>query len=272
MTFKSSINFFNFSFFLQNAIKLSRSFGFKETDKLKILKFLQTILPRKLYEVIGQTPATTVVADYNKFFRNLVFLPTIEKRFHDSDEPFLDESPMSLLKNGQFHNIPYMAGYTNKEGIFALIDGLLDPFLFGLTDDNFERYIPEELCLDNKTADIVASDIKDFYYGSRPVSMNNTEDFISIKGDTWFNTGIEDTIQLVAEKSTEPVYYYMFSFDEFSVPKQINYQTEYEGATHCQDLFYLFKHQEIDLPRNVTSVENMRKRMVKIYTDFAKTG
>ncbi|XP_026479341.1 venom carboxylesterase-6-like [Ctenocephalides felis] len=256
----------------ENAIKLSKSFGFSETDKVKILKFLQTIPPRKLYEVIGQTPGTTVMADYNKFFRDLVFLPTIEKRFHNSDEPFLDESPMTSLKKGQFHNIPYMAGYTNKEGIFALIDGLLDPFLFGLTDENFERYIPEELCLDIKTADIVASEIRDFYYGNRPVSINNTQDFISIKGETWFNTGIEDTIRLVAEKSTEPVYYYMFSFDEFSVPKKINHQTEYEGATHCQDLFYLFKHQEVDLPRNITSVENMRKQMVKMYTDFAKTG
>lgn len=210
-----------------------------------------------------------MLADENMLFRELVFLPSIEKEIADV-EPFLAESALEKFKTGEFNNVPLMAGYTNKEGLFAFRDAYLDPVLFGLVDVNFERYIPQEICINNKTVLTTAKQIQNFYYGNRP--LDNHEDFVNIKTDTWFSRGIDNMIRLIAKYSKEPVYYYMFSYDEFSVTKHVNNDEESEGATHSEDLGYIFKHQLVDLPRNITTVENMRKRMVKMYTNFAKTG
>ena len=49
----------------------------------------------------------------------LFFYPVIEPEKH-TDEVFLPERPIDLIRNGKFHKVPLIIGVTSKEGKLIL--------------------------------------------------------------------------------------------------------------------------------------------------------
>lgn len=257
----------------QNAYKLCKALGFNPFDNNRMaLQFLRLVPADKLYDIIGKPPKTTVTQEDSKPLREFIFLPTIEQQFCKQDA-LLTESALKRMELGKFHNVPFMAGYTNKEGLYVMRDAVNEPALFGLRAVDFRRYIPRELSANTiKRHDEIAIKIKDFYYGDRPVDETNLDNFVDIKGDTWFNRGVDTMVRLIAKSSKENVYYYEFTFDEFGVTKHVNHDMESQGATHAEDLGYLFKHKLVELPRDIPKIEKTRQTLLKLYTNFARTG
>lgn len=91
-----------------------------------------------------------------------------------------------------------------------------------------------------------------------------------------FAHGIDKTAQYHAtqQPSSAPVYLYQFSFDgSLNMVKTILLLNDYPGASHGDDVFYLFKVAKIPaplLPSN--SAIQTRRRMVRMWTNFAKHG
>lgn len=90
-----------------------------------------------------------------------------------------------------------------------------------------------------------------------------------------FNWGTDTTARIHSERQAQSVYYYRFSFvgtlnlirNLLLIPR------EYEGATHGDDIFYLFSVTSIPPPLFPTNESIMtRRRMVRMWGNFAKTG
>lgn len=52
---------------------------------------------------------------------HFLFVPSVEKGV-TSEEVFLPESPLTILKSGNYNKVPYIMGYTSDEG-YAFRDG-----------------------------------------------------------------------------------------------------------------------------------------------------
>lgn len=89
-----------------------------------------------------------------------------------------------------------------------------------------------------------------------------------------FARGVDITANIHAKSQVEPVYYYKFSFSgALNLVKQLLLLQNYPGAVHADDIPYLFQITSIPaplLPNN--PAVRMRRLMVRLWTNFAKTG
>lgn len=95
------------------------------------------------------------------------FAPVVEK---ESNEAFLYEQPLDILKKGNFYHVPLMIGYTTLEGLLFEIAKKVAP---GVSKKihNYEVEIPHDLCLEKgseKSKDIAAKIEKFYINGNKP--------------------------------------------------------------------------------------------------------
>ena len=46
-----------------------------------------------------------------------MFAPTVEEYFKDSKDTFISDLPINILRRGDAHKIPWMAGVNSEEGL-----------------------------------------------------------------------------------------------------------------------------------------------------------
>lgn len=98
------------------------------------------------------------------------FGPVIEA---PSDEAFLTEHPLEILKSGRNHQIPIIIGYNNAEGM--LLELIRRTKSYGELPKNLEAEVPWTLKIpptSGKTKEI-AEKISKFYYDGEDVTENN---------------------------------------------------------------------------------------------------
>lgn len=89
-----------------------------------------------------------------------------------------------------------------------------------------------------------------------------------------FARGIDQTANIHAKNQEEPVYYYKFSFTgALNLVKQLLLLQNYPGAVHADDVPYLFQITSLPAPLlpNNPAIQ-IRRLMVRLWTNFAKTG
>lgn len=91
-----------------------------------------------------------------------------------------------------------------------------------------------------------------------------------------FAFGIDQTARYHGgiQAPSNPVYLYKFSFDgSLNLIKTALFLTDYPGACHGDDVFYMFKIMKIPPPLFPTNIAlQTRRRMVRMWTNFAKNG
>lgn len=87
-----------------------------------------------------------------------------------------------------------------------------------------------------------------------------------------FVYGVDLSVRMHAEHQTEDVFYYMFSYDgDLNGFKISTGLQNYPGATHGDEMFYLFNFNGVPIPVSPTSTAiTVRQRMVRLWTNFAK--
>ncbi|XP_026480275.1 esterase FE4-like [Ctenocephalides felis] len=251
----------------ENAFRLCKLLGHpvdNETEALKILR--QAPIDDLIDNRIKPKDKGQLIIDYP-------FLPTIEKRYQNF-EPFLDQSPLSKMQSGNFTKVPFICGYNSAEGILGLMDFKDDPNIFEKFEADFERFVPVDLnlTLRSKESKKLAEEMRKFYYQDEPVSSDNKEKFVSVISDTWFLRGIKNTARYIIEHSSEPLYLYVYSFDDFGFLKKLVLDPNIEGAAHGDELGYLFKMSFTEFPKDLPSAVVNRERLLQLWTNFAKTG
>ncbi|KAK4879863.1 hypothetical protein RN001_008009 [Aquatica leii] len=181
---------------------------------------------------------------------HLPFGPTIEP---PSSTAVFTQYSYEALSAGSFHRIPYLMGINAEEGLyFEPIILLRRRYLLRYDIKPTELVSPSFNIKNEFTKQLVAHIIKRHYFGLTPVSIN-TAAVIRFVSDDMFNRPITKAALLYSKRS--PVYFYQFSYKN--------------DIGHAQELSYLWRQSK---EKTKTHSDKLtRKRMVRLWTNFAKT-
>lgn len=237
--------------FNEGPLRLAERLGYTTQDVTDALSFLATI-------DTGRVIAANVEL-------NLNFRYCVENSF-DNVERFLGDYPVNL-RNPEVNNVPIMIGFTNDEWLsryahadedFFARSSVLDDYLRG--SFNFDAKFEE-----------VAGDIRRFYMGDEPESVETRRAVIHIASDLDFLHPTRRSIIKYFENGAHPIYSYVFSYDgERNFVKYRNNIT-FGGAAHADEISYLF---DVEFMSTIMPDEDrlVVDRMTTLWANFVKYG
>nr|ATO93736.1 carboxylesterase [Nilaparvata lugens] len=255
------------------AYLLGEALGKKTTDPEELISFLR------------EQTKENLIAFQNKVLsqeerRKLVFPFVPCREVAGTGSNLLTESPDTLLKSGQFAQVPYIVGMTNKEGIISLKE---DPGILSKMDKiNGEaiRFVPYDLCVSDNVTQNIFSEVKKYYFGNCPVSVETLNQYVDICSDLEFTIGVNNTLKYFSRKGLKDVYVYQFSFEgELGFFKRFIKASVPEvppGVSHADDLGYLFQNNFVN-GREFPLAPNCPERkivdtFITLWTNFAANG
>ncbi|KAI8419713.1 hypothetical protein MSG28_008400 [Choristoneura fumiferana] len=227
--------------------------------------------PYELYKIFKNTPADELVkvkipVDVKKVhINNLMFSPTVEKVF-DGVEAFLTKDPYQLLLNGEYHKVPMIIGSNDEEGYF--FTGLEE----NLQTIDIAHSLPNHLLFPTESErKRVAGEIEKLYMENEPISESclAKKKLSRFYGEPFFNYPSMAETELLLNSSNLPVYHYLFKYDGWRNAVKLLAGASFwraPGATHADDLFYLFYHPLIPSWFD-TDIIN---KITTLWTNFAK--
>ncbi|EFA06759.1 esterase B1 [Tribolium castaneum] len=279
-----------------NGLIIAKHLGYNETNERKILEYLKTLSPQKLIKAQHRFEDTFVASKVQKFG------PVVEK--YVTDSAFLTEEPLEIMKSGKFNHVPLIIGTTSREGMLAeAVRKLLRKDVVGssLEDEIHYRLKVEKGSEESRQ---IATKIKKFYYGEEE---KNAEKYYLLKTDTMFLHGTYKTVNYQKQTSKAPIYFYEMSLGtslnlsknmcnpKLFYPTMLLYLFAYitggnmfnkfflrlanlmprnnlTGASHGDDLGYIFKSVLIETIKRGSEEEIHMKRFIKLWANFARTG
>ncbi|CAG9795647.1 unnamed protein product [Diatraea saccharalis] len=266
----------------QFALKLAELVGVTSSDSQTLLEELQKIDVVSLYDKESDV-LTSNLDFYEKYQRSVFpFAPIIEPEHPDA---ILTTMP----ENGKIINdVPVLIGFNSREGLDHTSYILFEPKILSSIKDFFVHFpIRTNFRFDvNNTAFVdYKEDIRKFYLTGGYLHYNNLLEYAIYVGDTLQNYAINYAARKLANELNSPTYYYMFdfygSFNEnmLFLATNIHWGIENWGATVADELCYLHVCNRIRKNYNyfkgLVATQNelkVLKKMVRLWTNFAKTG
>ncbi|KAJ2943311.1 hypothetical protein O0L34_g12117 [Tuta absoluta] len=243
---------------LENARGLAKILGCESEDVDDILEFLTTTPVKEIVEANEKMHPRELF--YTK--GSNVFAPVIEKEF-PGVEPVLTEAFIDVLTSGRVAEIPIMIGSTTLE------------FTFENNGEDLQVFIPEDLKIERNTPETVeiADKIKSLYFKSGHTGVEALNEYFELLSDKLVNIDTHRYVQYLVQVTNKPIYYYKFDYvGELNISKKLLSSLGLKHAGHMDDLGYLFKN---DLQNDVEPTPQdikMRERMLRLWTNFAKSG
>lgn len=243
---------------IENAKSLAKLLGCESEDVDDILEFLMATPVKEIVE------ANEKMQPSQLFFSkgSTIFAPVVEKEF-PGVEPVLTEAFIDLLTSGRVAEIPIMIGSTTLE------------FTFERTSDDLQSFIPDDLNIERNSEESVeiADKIKHLYFKGNHTGVESLNEFFELVSDKLVNIDTHRYIQYLIQVTNKPIYYYKFDYvGELNVSKKLLSSLGLKHAGHMDELGYLFRN---DLQNDVEPTPQdvkMRERMLRLWTNFAKSG
>lgn len=108
--------------------------------------------------------------------------PVIEKKVAN-EEAFLTEQPVDILSSGNYQKVPFMSGYTSREGMLVVISENRAKTLHkSLQSFDFETMVPFKLNHKPGSANSkkIADAIRKFYFGNEQLSEKTIDNFYMV--------------------------------------------------------------------------------------------
>ncbi|KAJ8959086.1 hypothetical protein NQ318_022343 [Aromia moschata] len=255
---------------LDLAQKQARFVGCPDDTAENIIKCLKTVPYKELADTLFK------FSEFNSDYAELNWSPVIEEDF--GQERFLPEHPIKLIVNGKLKKVPLIIGLTKDEFGF-MAPGVLDNATqTKRLNDDFEGVAPIAFAYDRDTdhSMMVSRAIKKFYFNDKPLDKSQVTPLAELFQDSIEGFPINRAARLISQYSSQPVYYYHFSYQgQYShVYLPGSNGTKPAGVVHEDDLLYLlyiarlFPLFKKDTPKEVEMVN----KLTTIYANFAKTG
>ncbi|XP_049855609.1 bile salt-activated lipase-like [Schistocerca gregaria] len=240
------------------AIRYAKTLGYTGKSSNDLVDFLTTVDFGSLL-----SDETIALSDEDsKSLFTCVWVPSAEPE-HES--AFLTEEPWTLVAEGRFTYVPYMSGVTDLEQLAQVMShgALSSDSRVRNLDENFDEIVGCDLRLPTRKERLDgALSVKQYYYNGSEITM--TENYTTALFDShlFFVEGVDAVIRSTARYSSEPVFYYEFSFNGplSSFPGGM-------GAAHADDIHYLFATSTLD-PDSDGGI--VRAQMTAMWTNFAK--
>lgn len=233
-----------------------------------------TVDPREIYSILSNKTAKELLNTINYFEDKYcvaekdLFVPCVENHIQGVD-PVVTEYPADIIKSGNYTKVPMIIGYTDNEGIFFVAadygtslknnSEAIDP----LNTLQHDLEFPSEL-----EKNCTAAVIMRHYFSSYEEEMIG--DMVDLYSDVHFKFPLVLESELYARTTDQPIYYYLFRYNGLvNMPKIVSgFREVMNGASHADELFYLFKPHAFPLLH--VAEKNMISRMVTMWTNFAK--
>uniref|UniRef100_A0A2A4J4E2 Carboxylic ester hydrolase n=1 Tax=Heliothis virescens TaxID=7102 RepID=A0A2A4J4E2_HELVI len=238
----------------------AKKLGFDNVDDIYALE--------KFYKTASMEVLTSDLF-FDRTDSTFVFSPCVER--DTGDGAFLTESPLSILKSGNYRKLPVLYGFANMEGLLRV-----DFFEFWKhkMNEKFSDFLPADLQFDSdEEREEVASKIKKFYFGDKPVGDDNILEYVDFFSDVIFTYPMLWAVKLHVEAGNNQVYLYEYNFVDEDTP--VVPHTTVRGANHCAQTGALgdglnFTQQDETLA--TPQLREMKKTIREIWHNFVKTG
>lgn len=253
---------------VDRAFRVGKVLGKDFKNKTALVEFLREVNPLNLTNLTYKTLAR------DEMYRGLPehFVPIVEETFHPGPETFISEDPAELLLKGKVNKVPLMIGYNSGEGLFMLDYQLYNLQLHNRYPTNF---VPRSLVERLSEEKIIqfGRRIKRFYVGKRQITRYDLDQLRDIQTDVNYAYNTHRFAHMY-QSLNETVYMYRFDYDTpLNIVKQYTGYTSLKGASHADDLFYLFYNSlNKKLIDNDPDLKEITYRMTKMWTNFAKFG
>ncbi|XP_052755672.1 esterase FE4-like [Galleria mellonella] len=212
--------------------------------------------------------ATLDVSTFTGYFK---YSPCVDSNFTD---PFFRDAPYNIIKSGNFNKVPVLTGTTDSEGL--LFYWLNNAKSLTDWDQNFVERLPSVFswCSDEDKK-LIADKFRSHYFGKKKVQSAKSVRGVTEFYSDWVTDATADAFShLMAVYSQQPVYNYVFSYQG-----ERNFATAFfkqnlkmkGGATHSDDIFYIFKPAGLTLLPS-ESDKLFMDRLTTMFTNFMKHG
>uniref|UniRef100_A0A0K2TJB1 Carboxylic ester hydrolase n=1 Tax=Lepeophtheirus salmonis TaxID=72036 RepID=A0A0K2TJB1_LEPSM len=246
------------------SLLFSNEMGCDSENSIDISKCLKE---KDVYELINKQ-------DMFEKFMNFPYpwKPVVD--FEYASKPLFSMGFVDLIKHGLFTNVPLLMGGTSEEG------AMFSPEFFKNDEEKFQELnenfditgatllmgIDEADVTDEDSATVNIINIEYLDSDNITYSSENILKLVKMLTDVHFLGPIDKQVQLFANSSHGPIFYYNYRYKG-------SHSTSIKGldlgASHGDELFLLFKIQDISLS---TEDKKMSDLLIDYWTSFAIHG
>ncbi|XP_049850080.1 esterase FE4-like [Schistocerca gregaria] len=239
------------------AVRFAKYLGYTGENSTDLLNFLKTA---KASELVTNITAALSEEESLSLF-DCIWTPTAEP---ENDGAFLTEEPWTLVAEGRYNLVPFMAGDTNMERLKQTQSGgaLYTEEQVSNFNENFDEIVGIDIRLPTREEQLqAAASIKEFYYNGSDITVQDNYTTCLLETHRHFVEGVDAAVRSMARYSSQPVYYYQFSFvgARSTFPRG-------PGAAHNDDVKYMHA-TDLD-PDSDGGV--IQAQMTTMWTNFAK--
>ncbi|XP_046976282.1 esterase FE4-like [Vanessa cardui] len=231
-------------------IKIAEQLGFKTDNNSEALTFLSRA-NHKLVIAATSMLSPTLTLCLEKEFENVENILV--------EMPYKTDAP-------KVNGINVLAGYTSREG---LVMNAKIPNDF-LESSNYFRETLGYVFKNDGGFDQMVNIVHNFYVADANLSEDDRSNIIDFKSDYFYNNPLQMSLRKLLQNGANSVYQYLFSYVGNLNHIKNKYNISLEGASHGDELGYLFIMSDYRTP----SAEDQMviDRMATIWTNFAKYG
>lgn len=245
---------------IKTASALVKEFGYNTTD------------PYEIYSIISNKTVSELInaiqySDHKNYITaDTLFVPCVEKDI-PGVEPIVTKYPAEIILSGNYTKVPMIIGFNDNEGIYFVAKDYgtsLKKF------DPFEALQPDLVFPSESDRNRTVEHLKRQYFPTRKEDM--IIDMVELYSDLHFKIPSVLEAELYARTTDQPIWYYLFKYSGYiNMPKIISWFGWADGASHADELFYMFKPHSFPLPHRYLE-RRMISRMLTLWTNFAKYG
>lgn len=255
----------------QPVMELAKELGVTKTCKVEIIEELKCIPALKIMNALRSLKQKLQDLDSHDAF-DCVFKPCIEEEF-EGQPAFLTKSPPIIIKSGNFNKVPFIIGSNNIEG--SVMQFMKSDFYTDLEkyNENLCRIVPRPLVGDTTVSKTIGQQLLRFYLdGEESLTKDTRNQYLQLLSDYYFLYYVNKTVQLHSQFAPEcPIYYYVINCaGEWSVPDHLKFVN---SLGHCAEYPFVFRlrnHSNSCVIKGSRDSIIMRRRVVKMWTNFAK--
>ncbi|KAH9641207.1 hypothetical protein HF086_004594 [Spodoptera exigua] len=234
-----------------------------------LLDCLQAADYDAFYSITPTVLASEEITDV--LFKMEHFTPVIEKKTGNN---FLTEDYYSALTKGNVNkDVDFIIGYSSQEAVL-LID-LYNASYVDLYNRYRELFTPSEI-LTKSTPDTnleVAENVKKFYFGEKPVKVENLDLFVKYSSSASIGYHAQRYANKWANFGKKTYFYIFDGFTKWNFFGQQGAKYGIKKASHFDITYYMFWPESLNWSIDTDSVEyQVTKRLTTAVTNFAKSS
>ncbi|KAG5681806.1 hypothetical protein PVAND_011214 [Polypedilum vanderplanki] len=252
--------------------KLARKLGWKGKigDERDLLEYLENA---SAVDIVVATKSLLNADESFGLGMISPFVPVVEP--YESENCLISKDPVELVKTAWSNEIDILFTGNSFEGVIR-------------SDNNDERAIAHlnkypafflpllelNLSRDDPKAQELGQKIKSLYFSKhQEMTKDSRESYLRFSSELLFWNGIYRAIQSRVKYARANTFLMRFdAVGEFNMVKDLKNCSEYQGAAHGDDLFYLFKNIVFDIPEKSSKESNVIEKMIGMFTSFAING